>query len=122
MNSPLHLIATALGVRAVGPSSCSLCGESPFPRGGSLGANFADYDLLAIPVSRDTCAGCERILGGRPGDEPPPLRTTSFLAHGAGFSALDRDGIRVSAIGTQRGMGRGKIDWEGHYFPDQEKN
>lgn len=90
--SPLHLVAQSLGV-SQGESDCCVCGRSPFASGDRLGSNFSDYELLADPASRDLCAGCTRILGGRPGDDPPPLRTTSFAVVDGEFHTLDRAGM-----------------------------
>lgn len=75
-------LARALGVAddpaGVG-SRCALCGPSPFPRSGPVargfGVGFSDWDACEDPAAPDLCAGCARLLAGRPGDEPPPLRT-----------------------------------------------
>lgn len=96
--NPRHLLARALGVEEAPPgSTCAVCGPSPFPPGprgakGCFGANFTDYDALALPSESTVCAGCERLLSGRPGDDPPPLRTRSVLAFGSGVQDIDRAG------------------------------
>lgn len=88
--NPLHIVAEALGVVPDDGFTCCVCGESPFGPGVKLGANFADYDLLSDPSSRETCAGCSRIMSGRPGDDPPPLRTVSFVVSDGAIEILDR--------------------------------
>lgn len=85
----LYIIASALGVPA-GSFDCAVCGSSPFGPGERLGQNFTDFHLLRDPSSRATCAGCTRILGGRPGDDPPPLRTTSFAVVNGRFESVER--------------------------------
>lgn len=91
---PLNLVAYALGTPFDGDGfDCAICGPSPFGPGGRLGTNFADQALMHDQSSRDTCAGCEAILGGKPGREPPPLRTRSFVVDRSGFRTLDRDGM-----------------------------
>lgn len=77
-----HLLARALGVSNGAGSRCACCGDSPFDRAGPahrvLGGNFADFGSLIAPDASDICLGCQRILAGRPGDTPPPLRTRSL--------------------------------------------
>ncbi|MEQ8764564.1 MAG: hypothetical protein RL885_11600 [Planctomycetota bacterium] len=90
MRCPLHLVAEALDVGRGPSSTCCVCGDSPFPDGGKLGSNFADQGLLARPDVSSVCAGCSRILGGRPGDDPPPLRTVSVLVRDGVLQAVDR--------------------------------
>lgn len=75
---------------------CAVCGESPFGPGKKgarkcFGANFTDYDALEAPEQEIVCAGCERLLSGRPGDEPPPLRTRSVLVRCQEGAAEDLD-------------------------------
>ena len=82
MAHPLTIIARALGVEAGERGTpCALCGDSPFPTFGSrrktLGRNFTDFESLRYEVDA-ICQGCRRIMAGRPGDDPPPLRTRSF--------------------------------------------
>jgi len=77
-----HAIARALGITPTAEGSlCALCGASPFAAAGPVSrvvsANFADGSLLG--AAPDICAGCARCLAGRPGDQPPPLRMTSFV-------------------------------------------
>lgn len=45
-----------------------------------FGDTFTDFDWLADPSLSNVCAGCVSILAGRPGDDPPPLRTLHCLA------------------------------------------
>lgn len=92
MSLALRMISEALGVPAASPHDCPMCGPaSPFGLGAKLGANFCDLDLLhGEGVS---CAGCTRIMGGRPGDTPPPLRTVSFVARGPHLVVLDRPSL-----------------------------
>jgi hypothetical protein len=53
-----------------------------------LGDSFADQGALEDPQAADVCVGCQRLLAGRPGDDPPPLRTYSFAVIGDRFIAL----------------------------------
>jgi hypothetical protein len=73
-------LALARGIRPGDGCRCRVCGPSPFSAGGKLGDNFTDLALLADPSAPDVCLGCAALLAGRPGDDPPPLRTTSVLA------------------------------------------
>jgi hypothetical protein len=97
----LHLIAAALGIARGSGCACALCGRSPFgsagSRSGVLGPGFVDVALLADPSARDVCLGCQRVLAGRPGDDPPPLRTRSIVLS-AGELALGRASILWPAI------------------------
>ena len=43
-----------------------------------LGANFADHSDLNAPGKETICTGCQSIMSGRPGRNPPPLRMVSF--------------------------------------------
>jgi hypothetical protein len=74
------MLALARGIRPGDGCRCRVCGPSPFSAGGKLGDNFTDLALLADPSAREVCLGCAVLLAGRPGDDPPPLRTTSVLA------------------------------------------
>ena len=38
------------------------------------------------------CQGCVSVISGRPGDNPPPLRTRSFVCDDTGIHILDRAG------------------------------
>ncbi len=98
----LHVIAQSLGI-APGSCVCAVCGDAPFGPGERLGQNFTDYDLLRDPSSRALCAGCTRILGGRPGDDPPPLRTTSFVTADGRFHAINRAGMWSTLTAPPRG-------------------
>lgn len=79
---PRHVLARALSAPERAGCDCACCGPSPFaaagPRRSVLGANFTDFDALADRHAPDICAGCARLMAGRPGDDPPPLRTMSF--------------------------------------------
>lgn len=71
-------IADALGVPRGAATDCVLCGASPFASVGSapdcLGVGFSDWHLCDDPGATDLCAGCARLMAGRPGSDPPPLR------------------------------------------------
>jgi hypothetical protein len=82
----LHLVADALGVDPdLTGSDCAVCGTSPYPPSGPtkrvLGSSFAQWGEIADPGAPGVCTGCRRILSGRPGDDPPPLRMMSLLVH-----------------------------------------
>lgn len=90
--NPKHELALALGARAGAGCECAVCGHSDFDHGSrGLGANFTDQDALVDPSIGTVCVGCERLLAGRPGDDPPPLRTRSvLLVPGTALEDLDR--------------------------------
>jgi hypothetical protein len=89
-SAALHLVARALGVPvADGATTCSLCGASPFGAGGALAASYSGWADLAGGDGA-LCAGCSRIVSGRPGDDPPPLRTVNVLATPALIEYPDR--------------------------------
>lgn len=95
---PLHHIGRALGATP-GDSVCAVCGPSPFAVGraasDALGPNFVDYDLIP-GESADVCDGCARVLGGRPGDTPAPLRTGHFLVRGGELVRASIDDLRAA--------------------------
>lgn len=75
------ILASARGVTPSGGCRCRCCGTSPFDASCyALGETFSDLSELADPAAALICAGCASILGGRPGDDPPPLRTLNVLA------------------------------------------
>lgn len=93
MRPELHILASHRGAtRADEPSDCAICGESPFPAAGPkgqvLGPNFTSYEHLG--AAPDICAGCQSLLAGKPGSEPPPLRMCSVLATDEKADTLDR--------------------------------
>jgi hypothetical protein len=80
----LHMVAGARGV-ARGPSSnCVVCGPSPFPVGRPVDemitSTFSDREWIANANAEYVCAGCVSLLSGRPGDDPPPMRTMHAIA------------------------------------------
>ncbi|MFM1991301.1 MAG: hypothetical protein RJA99_4258 [Pseudomonadota bacterium] len=76
------MIAHAIGVPPGDGCRCFVCGDSPFRSAGSwqkaLGVGFSDWDCCEDRYADDVCEGCLRILSGRPGDDPPPLRTRTI--------------------------------------------
>lgn len=60
--------------------------------------SFSDHAALVAPELREMCAGCTRVLGGRPGDDPPPLRTTSLLLVDDELTTIDRERMWASLI------------------------
>lgn len=78
-----HLLALSLGVVPGVGSRCAICELSEFDTAGPwrrvLGANFVDFDEFADDGAPDICLGCARLMAGRPGDDPPPLRTVSVM-------------------------------------------
>lgn len=78
------MLARARGVEPGTGSECLCCGRSPFDRAAPakrvLGATFSDHACLLAPDVNGVCAGCVSLLMGRPGDDPPPLRTSHCLA------------------------------------------
>lgn len=93
-----HLIARARGVLDGDGSRCAVCGDSPFGEGKRtrdvLGPNFTDYESVDDSRAESACAGCVSLLGGRPGDDPPPLRTTSFVVTGRRDRCTGRVAVR----------------------------
>lgn len=82
MTTAYEMLARARGVvpDAFG-SRCWLCGRSPFGRGEQPSASTATWwDRIVDPQAGGVCEGCASLLAGRPGDDPPPARTTSVLA------------------------------------------
>ena len=83
MQTAKTMLARALGIQSGAGCRCAVCGDSPFaaagPRAVVLGGNFTAVGDLADRDAPHVCAGCARLLAGRPGDDPPPLRTTSFI-------------------------------------------
>lgn len=92
-----HRLAAGLGV-PLGRDGCmcAVCGPSPFDPGeraakSCFGANFADWAALADPTCPTVCLGCERLLSGRPGSDPPPVRQHSLIYDGRQTHLVDRD-------------------------------
>ena len=79
-----HMIARSRCVSGGSGCVCACCGASLFgagrPSSAMFGDAFTDFDWLADPSLPNVCAGCVSILAGRPGDDPPPLRTLHCLA------------------------------------------
>jgi hypothetical protein len=79
-----------MGVARGAGCRCFVCGTSPYDSAGKwrkvLGPNFADFDSCVDRAAEDVCAGCLRLLSGRPGDDPPPLRTLSVAMIGGRIS------------------------------------
>lgn len=92
--SALHLMAAALGVVPGRGSRCAVCGPSPYgavgPTSRVLGTNFTDHERLADSGAPDVCAGCARLMAGRPGDDPAPLRTVSVRCRVGTLTVLDQ--------------------------------
>lgn len=78
-----HLIAGACGVSRDVETRCACCSVSPFGTAGplarTLGAGFSDWQTFQDPRADTICRGCARLLAGRPGDDPPPLRTRTIM-------------------------------------------
>ena len=80
MLNPRHIVALSRGVQLGSGCLCAVCGESPFaPTDWPLGENFSDWEAVD-GRSEIVCEGCRSLLSGRPGDDPPPLRTLHVLA------------------------------------------
>src|SRR3990167_1323503 len=98
-----HRAAALYGITPDGVGSlCACCGASPYPAGerprsGCLSDSFSDHDLLLDGCAPAVCRGCDTLLGGRPGREPPPFRTLHIFVLGDGVRILDR-GASVSAV------------------------
>ena len=81
-----HWIALSLGIEPDpdpdGGSDCAVCGQaSPFASAGSCKPFLKMVEVDDMPGAhpgKSICAGCVRCSSGRPGDDPPPLRTISF--------------------------------------------
>lgn len=91
-----HLLARSLSVPYGMGCNCVICGESPFEDAGPasrvIGPNFTAYALFWGQSDR-ACSGCQRLMGGRPGDDPPPLRTVSVYADETGLETLKTRGL-----------------------------
>jgi len=111
--APRHMLARALGVSEGKGCRCAVCGASAFdaalPVMKGLGSNFTDYDLLADSGAQDVCVGCARLMSGRPGDDPPPLRTTSVRVTCASFVTLDQKGWWSIIIGADEVSSGGEV-------------
>lgn len=80
MINPRHIVAMSRGVPVGSGCLCAVCEDSPFDAiDWPLGDNFSDWDCIEAR-SDVVCAGCRSLLSGRPGDDPPPLRTLHVLA------------------------------------------
>jgi hypothetical protein len=108
-----HGLARAAGIAEGAGCWCACCGASPFDRAGplgkSLGAGFSDYALLEAPGAPDLCAGCQRLLGGRPGDTPPPLRTRSVAVIDGALALPDY--VAMWALLTDPPSGLALLSW-----------
>lgn len=71
-----------------------LCGESSYDSAGLarnvLGPGFVDFWAFVDGRALEVCRGCQRLLAGKPGDTPTPLRMRSLLAHGGAIHELNR--------------------------------
>lgn len=84
MSGPRYWIGIALGAEEAPKGSlCAVCGPSRFaskrPAAEVFSSGFVDYDLCVSPSADWVCDGCARMLGGRPGDDPPPLKAAHFV-------------------------------------------
>jgi hypothetical protein len=74
-------LALALGVAPGDGVRCVLCGPSQFASAGlaskTLGIGFGEWDACDDPTAPDLCTGCARLMAGRPGSTPRPLRDTT---------------------------------------------
>jgi hypothetical protein len=94
---PLALLAAALGVEPGTGCECAFCGPSAFSSAGDLRSiSDAVVALQRHPGADQICGGCKRLLAGKPGDDPPPLRLRSLLwVEGGGLSYPTRDELRA---------------------------
>lgn len=111
MAHAIHIIAAAMGVEPGPSSDCAVCGDSPFPEARAsadvFGPNFVDYDRIHDSALGSVCAGCARVLGGKPSKTDPPLRMGHFAVvagvlerpDGARLLELIRDPEGVEVIG-----------------------
>ena len=100
MTSARTILAAARGVTPFlgAGCRCAVCGPSPYDRRDAVirfvGGNFTDYGAFQAPDAADICEGCATLLSGRPGDDPPPLRTRNVRASASrGLELLDRPGL-----------------------------
>jgi hypothetical protein len=87
LRTEYHALARARGIQGGTGSRCRMCGTSPFDVAGKaesvFGIGFSDWAWVTDAAAPDVCTGCAHLLGGRPGDDPPPIRMWSFtLADG----------------------------------------
>ena len=85
----IHLLATWRGAQPTTAAPCAVCGGSDFgpaarPFHELLSKSFSDWSALRAPGAGSVCRGCEMLLSGRPGDEPPPVRTRHLIVDGLG--------------------------------------
>lgn len=85
----IHLLAIWRGAEPTRAVDCAVCGGSDFgsatrPADDLLSKSFSDWSLLRAPSAGCVCRGCELLLAGRPGDEPPPVRTRHLIVDGRG--------------------------------------
>lgn len=93
---PRHLLAMWRGVSPGAGCSCAVCGNSPFDPGPRpieevLTDSFSDHGWLLSPSAAVVCAGCQALLGGKPGDDPPPARMQHVIVSDDGtYIVLDK--------------------------------
>lgn len=101
---PLETIALAVGVEPGVGCRCAVCADSVFDAATKLPSSFADYASLLAPETDIHCKGCEKVLSGRPGDDPPPLRTRSLIVAGGRLSIVDRPAMWAALTCPPPGM------------------
>lgn len=102
--SALHIVADALGVPRGAGTPCAFCVDSPFdPWGDTSGVSEAVAAERADMRTDVVCAGCRRILEGKPGSDPPPVRMRHLLVRDGVYSTPDRAGLRDLIADTQGG-------------------
>lgn len=98
-------VGAVLGGQA-GACDCQVCGpKSPFAASSAtLGPGFVDYDLVDASQTA-ICDGCRRLLAGKPGSDPPPLRTHHWAVVSDELSRLDAaqlvELLRAPPVGVQ---------------------
>lgn len=75
-----HILALARGIKTAGAGClCWICGDSPFDRAVVATNTATWWDDLRYPDAGGACAACAELLGGKPGQDPPPARTRTLL-------------------------------------------
>jgi hypothetical protein len=100
----LYSVARAIGVEEGSGCLCSYCGDSRFSPTGEISKVSSSVRRLArFPAHEEICAGCRKLLGGRPGCDPPPLRMCNVLCRDGSLELTGPGGLRGIFVNPPRG-------------------